>query len=107
MSFTNDISLASNGPSSTLSFPANGATVSFTITITNPCFATTIPELVFSPVDLMTLTDGTTGTQAFVRPINTVEASTGVGLICGPYVFEVYQDVSDTALSSAWITIAE
>jgi len=28
-----------------------------------------------------------------------------VPLICGDYTFEVYQDSSDTALTSAWITL--
>ena len=42
-----------------------------------------------------------------MRPVNSVETDTGLSLICGAYAFEVYQDVSDTALSSAWLTIAE
>ena len=40
-----------------------------------------------------------------MRPTNAVESSTSVPLICGDYAFEVYQDSSDTALTSAWITI--
>ena len=43
----------------------------------------------------------------FVRPVNGVETSTGVPLICGAYAFEVYQDTSDTALSSAWVLTAD
>lgn len=42
-----------------------------------------------------------------MKPDNGVETSTSVPLICGEYVFEIYQDTSDLALTSAWITIAE
>jgi hypothetical protein len=42
-----------------------------------------------------------------VRPVNAIETSTGVPLVCGRYSFAVYTDTSDTALSAAWLVVAE
>ena len=76
------------------------------MTITNPCYTTTIPTLTFNPSTALQVTDGGTGSVEFVRSINGVETSTGVALICGDYAFEVYADTADAALTSAWVTIS-
>ena len=107
LTLSNDISIASNGPAGSENFAASG-TIGFDITITNPCHSTTIPNLTFNPsTSPMQVTDGATGSIEFARPVNGVESSTGLPLVCGVYVFEVYQDTSDTALSSQWVTVAE
>lgn len=90
-----------------MSFPAGNDAITFDITITNPCHTTTIPTLTFSPNTQFTVVDGATATQEFTRPVNGVETSTGVPLVCGSYAFAVYADQSDSALSAAWLTIAE
>ena len=107
LTLANDITVASNGPAGSSSFANGGSTITFDVTITNPCFATTIPSLTFNPSSTMQVTDGSSGSVEFARPVNPIETSTGVSLICGRYVFEVYQDSSDTALSSAWVYIQE
>ena len=90
LTLSNDITIASNGPGgSNVAFPASG-TIGFSVTITNPCYTTTIPTLTFNPSSLLTVTDGGTGSVEFVRPSNGVETSTSVPLICGEYEFEVY-----------------
>lgn len=106
LTLENVIAIASNGPAGASSFASGGSTIGFDVVITNPCYTTTIPNLTFNPSALMIVTDGATGSIEFVRPSNSVETSTSVPLICGEYVFEVYQDSSDTALTSAWITMA-
>ena len=73
----------------------------------NPCYTATIPTLTFSPGSAFTVVDGATATQEFTRPLNSVETSTGLGLICGAYAFEVYSDTSDSALPAAWLLVAE
>ena len=99
--------MASNGPAGSSSFASGGATIGFNVIIVNPCFTTTIPQLAFNPSSLFQVTDGATGSIDFVRPVNGVETSTGVPLICGAYAFLIYQDTSDTALSSAWVSTAD
>lgn len=99
--------MPNNGPVGSSSFPANGDTITFDVTITNPCYASTIPQLSFNPATAFQVTDGANGSQQFMRPENTVEVSTGLALICGTYKFEVFQDTSDTALSSAWAVVRE
>ena len=49
----NDISIASNGPGGSETFAAGGSTIGFSVTITNPCYTTTIPTLVFNPTSLL------------------------------------------------------
>ena len=90
LTVANDITVASNGPAGSSSFPASGNTIGFSVTITNPCYTTTIPNLTFNPSTLLSVTDGGTGSVEFVRPSNSVETSTSVPLICGEYEFEVY-----------------
>ena len=89
LTLSNDLAITSNGPAGSSSFAASG-TIGFSVTITNPCFATTIPTLTFSPSTLLEVTDGATGSVEFVRSVNGVETSTGVALVCGAYAFEVY-----------------
>lgn len=108
MTLANDITIASNGPAGSSTFAASGATITFTITITNPCWTTTIPQInTFNPATAMTVVNGASVVQEYTRPVNGVETSTKRALICGAYAFEVYQDTSDTALSVNWIKIAE
>lgn len=107
LTVANDITVASNGPAGSSTFANGGQTIGFSVTITNPCYTATIPTLTFNPSTLLQVTDGGTGSVEFVRPSNSVETSTSVRLICGEYAFEVYQDSSDTALTSAWVTITK
>lgn len=53
LTLANDISIASNGPAGSSTFANGGSTITFDVTITNPCFATTIPSLVFNPSSTM------------------------------------------------------
>lgn len=106
LTLANTLAIASNGPAGASSFAHGGSTIGFSVTITNPCYTTSIPTLTFNPSALLSVTDGATGSIEFVRSTNGVETSTGVALICGDYAFEVYQDTSDTALSAAWVTIS-
>lgn len=61
LTLENNISIASNGPGGSESFASGGNTIGFSVTITNPCYSTTIPTLVFNPTDLLQVTDGATG----------------------------------------------
>lgn len=104
LTVANTIAIANNGPAGSSTFPASG-TIGFSVTITNPCFTTSLPTLTFNPTTLLSVTDGSTGSVSFVRPINGIESSTNVPLVCGAYAFEVYQDSSDTALTTKWVYI--
>lgn len=61
LTLANDITIASNGPAGSSSFANGGSTIGFDITITNPCWATTLPNLTFNPSSQMIVVDGTTG----------------------------------------------
>ena len=90
LTLENNLAIASNGPANASTFASGGSTIGFDVTITNPCFTTTLPNLTFNPSALLQVTDGATGSVEFVRPSNSVETSTFVPLICGEYAFEVY-----------------
>ena len=62
--------------------------------------------MTFTGAATLQVTDGSTAQATFIRPVNAVELSTSVALICGEYVFEVYSDTSDSALSAAWISVS-
>ena len=61
LTLANDITIASNGPAGSTTFPNGGSTIGFDVTITNPCHSTTIPNLTFSPTSAMVVIDGATG----------------------------------------------
>ena len=63
MTLANDITIASNGPAGSSTFANGGSTIGFDITITNPCYGTSIPNLTFSPTSAMVVIDGATGSQ--------------------------------------------
>lgn len=107
MTLSNEITVASN-PGGSQTFTAAGSgTITFTVTITNPCWTTSIPQLIFSPAATLGVTHGLSDTQEFVRPISAVETSTRNTLVCGTYEYVVYTDQSTTVPTHPWVTIAE
>ena len=78
--------------------------VEFTITIENPCRTTTVADLTISGADSSSpyskqITDGSTGSVTFTRPLNPVETDTNISSVCGSTSYSIHSDNGGTNFS--------
>lgn len=114
--FTNAITISSNGPAGSSTFTLNQVNdqVSFSVTVTDPCSASTASALVFrdpansSSVTTMAVTDGLSITVDIDAPTNSFSTSEGVADRCGKMTASVYtnNDGTDTNPTNNWASLS-
>ena len=99
-----------NPDGSTTSFNLNSDLVTFKVDISDPCTSAVLNAISFS-VSPMAVTDGDSVFTEWSAPTTDIDDDSGLYQACGPVIFQVYADDSDTALSStynaAWAEITE
>jgi hypothetical protein len=98
----NAITVGSGQGQTTTSFSPTDVAV--TIAVTNPCKATTVPQITFDTTP-MSVSDGQTGTSKFTPPVTPVDTSTGLSLLCGALTYTVVDNADGNALSGSWAII--
>lgn len=114
--FTNAITISSNGPAGSSTFTLNQVSdqVSFSVTVTDPCTASTVTALTFkdpsdsSTVTTMPVTDGLSITVDIDAPANSFSTSEGVSDRCGKMTTAVYtnNDGTDTNPTNSWASLS-
>jgi hypothetical protein len=97
---------------SSKAFAPGGSTVSFTITIVNPCASTTLNTITVSGTTSSgpyskTVIDGGQGTVTFVRPTTVAEDTNGIASACGATTYSIHNTNSGGTFSynAAWAVI--
>jgi hypothetical protein len=77
--------------------------VSFTITIIDPCLTTTVNDAVFTPATL-TVINGSRGTMTFNEVTDSVEVSNNIDTLCQGRTYGLY--MSDMTTTASFITLS-
>ena len=94
---------ASQGQGSTTSF--SPADVTITVDVTNPCKATTITALTFTPSSLAVF-DGATGTVEYDIPGDGVDTANSLTDLCGEKVYAIANNADGVAITN-WAVITD
>ena len=92
--------MTSAGQSTTSFSPSD---VAITIEVTNPCKATTIESITFSPTSI-SVYDGQTATADYVIPGDGVDTANSLSGLCGDKVYTIVDNSDDSAISG-WAAI--
>jgi hypothetical protein len=91
--------------------PATDKTT-FTLTIVDPCTTATVDDIVYknaagTTVTTLAVTDGSSGSVTFTRPLTSPETETGRFKFCGETSFSIHSDGSGSNFSytSGWAVI--
>ena len=113
--FTNEVTIASNGPAGSSTFNLNQVSeqVSFSIAITDPCSGSTANSNVFkdsgtdATITAISVTDGNSITVNIDAPTNSFAVSESVADRCGSMSLAVYttNDGSDTNPTNNWASV--
>ena len=78
-------------------------TITFTVTITDPCETTTINDAVFSPTTL-TVTNGSTASITFTEVTDSVEVDNNIDTLCQGRTYTLLMD--DQSTPADFITLS-
>jgi len=73
-------------------------TISFSVTIVDPCLATVVNDAVFTPATL-NVVNGATGTMTFNEVTDSVEVANNINTLCQQRAYSLFMNDQTTAAS--------